>query len=166
MANSKVDLTKLSINQLETLTGVSYRKIKKILADIPPAETTDNAIFYKSREALCLIFESQIEKGSGESSSEKLDAIQEKAKLDKLKAELVELQVQERKGILVPSDLVEKTWSDRIIAFRQKVLGIPNRVAAPVAAISDPREIERKLDAVMREALSELSLTRSNENAE
>lgn len=164
MSNPKVDLTKLSINQLETLTGSTYRTIKKILADVPPAETTGNAILYEAREALFLVFEAQGVRRPPPNADgvEILDPAQEKAKLDRKRTELVDLQLQEKKGILIPADEVEKTWSDQVVACRSKMLGIPNRLSAQLAVITDPHVIEAKLESTIREALNELEIIGSD----
>lgn len=55
---------------------------------------------------------------------------QEKAHLDLVSRQLKELDLASRKGDLLDAALVEKVWSGLTGAARQRLLGLPNRLAS------------------------------------
>ena len=67
---------KMNLNELESLTGKTFRTLKKRLEALEPCEVTTKGNFYDTRLALPLIFENQ--KPEGE-----LDLSIERAKLAK-----------------------------------------------------------------------------------
>lgn len=87
-------------------------------------------------------------------SQEKMlqDALLAKAKHEKAKLELEELA-----GKLHRAEDVEAVWTDILIRFRQRVLGIPSKAAPQVARESDPGACQMILKDLVEEALSELS---------
>lgn len=159
MSRSKVDLSYVTLNQLCTLTGMTYRTLKKKLAEVDPAEgDEENTLLYKPNEVLPIIY--GIVDASGEEievEKKIYDLTNERARLAKFQADKAELEVSVIKGNLIPAEQVEHGWSKMAAAFRSKILGIPSKVAPQVAAEGDVRVIEQLLRTECNEALSELS---------
>ena len=73
------------------------------------------------------------------------------------KALYAKIEYEEKIGLLLPREELESAWSDILIAFRQKALGIPTRMAPQLHACESPQEIEVLLKEKIMEALNELS---------
>jgi hypothetical protein len=163
----KPDLTSVTLNQLEQLTGISYRTLKKRLVDLDPSFKDGNSIFYDPKEALPLIYKATEEKripfGLGFDPTG-LDPQTEKAKLDKARREKILIETRILKKELIPADQVENTWADIAVAIRSKILGMPTKIAPKVAALKgDVQKIEAELKSNCREICEELSQLDPNE---
>jgi terminase small subunit / prophage DNA-packing protein len=78
-------------------------------------------------------------------------------------AELLELQVSERRGELVELTAVTDLWARAINNCRARLLSMPAKLAAIFATQQDPGVIRERLDSEIRRALMELS---SDQNVE
>lgn len=72
-------------------------------------------------------------------------------------ARLAKLEVEEREGKLVSIDEINVQHFNRARRLRDRMLMIPRRLAAQVAAESDARTVEAMLEAAISDALEELS---------
>ena len=63
--------------------------------------------------------------------------VQEKPRdrLDRLKADAIELDIKERTGELAPTALFERAWGDHILAARTEFLTMPDTLATELSAI-------------------------------
>ena len=85
-----------------------------------------------------------------------LDYTQERAKLTKLQAEKVTLELEQQRGNLIPMELVIEGWQGQIANCRAKLLALPPKVAAQAVG-ADYVEIEQLFKSVIYEALDELA---------
>ena len=161
----KPDLSELSLNQLQQLTGRSYRTIKARLEKLEPSSRDGKTIFYSPREALPLLFEDvvRIEDG-GEDLDEDGKRLKpyerltlQRIRFEKARADKIELEVDQIKKNLLEAEKVELAWSEMIGSFRAKILGLPARSALQVSQMDDPAEIEALMRSIVSEALTELS---------
>lgn len=179
MARPKEDLSKLSLNQLEELTGATHRTIKKYLkeAGLEPLEETDNAKLYNPREALPVIFEKMGYKVKNSSSppvpltaedeqkmAKVLDPFIQRARRDRANADKAEFELSILRREHVPSIEVKKGLSDMVLSFRTKVLALAPRQSPVLFAIRDIKKFEKKWDELNRETLEELSKYDVTEN--
>ena len=74
-------------------------------------------------------------------------------------ASLAEIELQVRRGELIPADAVQSHWEMMAANTRGKLLNLPGRLAASVMGCSTIQEAERQAMALVREALEELSQT-------
>ena len=72
-------------------------------------------------------------------------------------ARLAKLEFEEREGKLVNIDEINVQHFNRARRLRDRLLMIPRRLAAQLAAETDTRTVEEILDAAICEALEELS---------
>lgn len=70
------------------------------------------------------------------------------------RADMAELERDEKAGRLVLRAAVEKAARDDGVRLRDAVISVPVRIASRLALESDPVEVERLLDAELRRALA------------
>ncbi len=75
----------------------------------------------------------------------------------KAKADIKELRAQELDGRLVSIDDVSHALSSMTITIRNRLLAMPPRAAALLAGQQDPDVSEAQPEALVHEALTELS---------
>jgi phage terminase Nu1 subunit (DNA packaging protein) len=130
-----------TINYLADLTGKDRRTIQKRLTDLKPSDD----LTYPSKDALAAIY-----------NPFALDAVQERAQLDRARRELVELQKAEKIGELIPAEKVSAHWNRQAGNVRAKLLNLPGRLAATIPC-DNPVEVEKATRVLVHEALQELS---------
>src|SRR5688572_13798077 len=82
-----------------------------------------------------------------------------KLRKEEAKTRLVELEVRQMEGELVPVADVHKAWTDISSHLRAKLLAIPSKMAPELASIGDVNETQSLLKKQITEALRELSST-------
>lgn len=159
MSRIKTDLSYVTLNQLCTLTGKTYRTLKKLLEDVPTYESEEgeDVLLYSPQEALPAIYKPEPVEGSPGMPNGMLNPIHEKARLDKLRADKVELELGVLRGRLVPVEQVEEQWLSMAGNFRMRILSISSKLALRLLNKSDPNEVQRILETEHHEALKELS---------
>lgn len=155
MSRVKTDFSRVSLNQLCMLTGHTSRTLKKMLAPIKAEVTEDGTLLYDPRVVLTI---RNFETSSDEPSArERLDPQQEKARLDKLKADKVELEILQMRKKLIPIETIYASWEKVISAARARLLGMPTKLAPKLAATSEARDAEKIIKAEVYQALKEMS---------
>jgi phage terminase Nu1 subunit (DNA packaging protein) len=86
-----------------------------------------------------------------------LDYTQERAKLTKLQAEKVTLELEQQRGNLIPMELVIEGWQGQIANARAKLLALPPKAAAQTAGMDSYVEVEHVIREIIYEALDELA---------
>lgn len=97
------------------------------------------------------------EQAAGRAATNGLDLISERARLAKMQADKLEIELAAKRGDLISLIEAIKGWSDLVNAFRQKMLTLPIRASESIPGIADRRNAERILTGMVHEALSELS---------
>lgn len=82
-----------------------------------------------------------------------LDGAFEKARLTRAQADREELRLAEAKKLLLPADKVASAWTSAILAFRSRILAVPDRIHS----ITSDQALQTELKAMLYEALEELS---------
>ena len=72
-------------------------------------------------------------------------------------ARLAKIDFEERTEKLVSRDEIQVAAFNRYRTFRDGMLNIPDRLAAVLAAESDPRQVHELLSTEIRKALTEFS---------
>lgn len=73
------------------------------------------------------------------------------------KARLRQLDYETRTGAYVRMDEVQLKWADLAQAIRARLMAIPQRLAAELAANTDVHQVRMRLDEEIRTALQELA---------
>ncbi len=80
-----------------------------------------------------------------------------KAKNETFKAQISELEYQERVGQLLPADLVAQVWAEQVRIAKDRFLAIPARVAPTVLRMEELRDVERAIRDALLVVLDELT---------
>lgn len=138
--------------QLSEILGVSERSLTEWQKEgLPVASYADNrgqANEYESGDVIRWMIQRELER---------LNKEKPRDRLDRLKADAIELDIKERTGELAPAALFERVWSDHILAARTEFLTMPDTLATELSAISG---IEIDPDAIslhINRALEKLS---------
>ena len=85
-----------------------------------------------------------------------------KTRREVAEASLAERKLEELSGNLVRREAVERAAYESGRMLRDMVLSVPTRLAAELAAVTDPQKIEQRIRAELRHVLDELArLTRT-----
>lgn len=150
----QVDIEKLSISDLERITGQAYRTVVKRLKDsgMKPVLETDNGIFYDGRKALPALYLGA-KKNSDKKTLEAQRVLESEAKTKK-----VEIEIEEKLGNLIPLEVVESSWVDMTVKFKDKIESVPSKLATRLFGL-EVDEINQILTDEIREALDELAIS-------
>lgn len=143
------DLSELSLTQLAALTGVAHKTAHTRLnaKGVEPVRTDGRTKFYSPRVALPVIL------GVGEG----LNAQAEKARLDRVSADLKEEELRRIRGETATRAEWEEATVAILSAVRSRMLSVASQVAAEVAAEANPAECHAIIEAAQIEALGELA---------
>lgn len=143
---------KVSYEDLRRWTGKGYQTIKRRLEaagleSVGYGNGPGKAILWDSKQALIAIY--------APLSDGKLDAVQEKAMLDKERRKTQELINREKEGELIDAQEAEKTFFDLGRRIRDHMMSIPNRLSAQIAPVGDKEEVKKMLTKEIRQALTD-----------
>jgi len=93
----------------------------------------------------------------GNHSGGELDYTQERAKLTRLQAERVTLDLEQQRGKLLPLEMVILAWQRQVANARAKLLALPPKVASQVLSMESYVEVEQVIKDIIYEALDELA---------
>jgi phage terminase Nu1 subunit (DNA packaging protein) len=89
--------------------------------------------------------------------------VEAKARTEKLRADLLEIEIREKRGELVEADQVRRVNFNLARTTRNALLALPARLAPLLAPIADASEIERLLEAEIRKVCVQLASTPATE---
>lgn len=98
--------------------------------------------------------------------SDILDKQAEEARLTKLRADKLELDIAEQTARLIDADVVRNSWVRIVTLVKTRLLQIPSATAPLLAGETDTFEVQKRLDRSIREALESLSETRDQDDPE
>jgi|TARA_Y100000310_G_C20693733_1_gene824048 phage terminase Nu1 subunit (DNA packaging protein) len=81
----------------------------------------------------------------------------EKARHEKYKADLAELELKRRRGDLLEVEEIKKDWCRMVTACKSRLLAIPAKVSPQLPGCENAREMERMIKQHINQALEELS---------
>jgi phage terminase Nu1 subunit (DNA packaging protein) len=151
----------ISKNQLAHLLGKDRATLDRKLRGIP-FEKKGRSHLYDLRTAIEAIFDT-FEAQDLDDDDGPIDPRLEKAKLDRSRRRLSDLDYQQRKAQLIPVEILEANLANLFGEIKAKILGIPTKAAQVLVGASQP-EIKRTLDQLCKETLRDLSQSRLNEN--
>lgn len=83
--------------------------------------------------------------------------IDEKTEHERVKKEIALLELDEKRNNLHTTSEVLDTWGELLVAFRERLSGLPPKLAKQLIYMSDEKEIRRVLEERITEALIQLS---------
>ena len=85
------------------------------------------------------------------------DLNEERTRLTKAQADRAELELQEKEGDLISSDVIKTIWSDYVSNVRSKLLALPSKLGHLTQAAETYAEAEGIIKEAVYECLEELS---------
>lgn len=144
----------VSAERMATILGISKQKCQQLASDgvlpkagrgyfhLPP--TVQAYVRYKTGAA-----KAADDTGKGLTN--------ERARLTRAKADAAEADAKRRAGSLVPVDQIEAAWLAVAGAVKTRLLALPTKTAAQLAAIKTPAQCQALLQKEINAALAELS---------
>lgn len=119
---------------------------------IDPRETSPGGVGVKARAMV------NDPRGGDANAAEDddVDYYTERAMLERAKRIKAEIAVEQLRGGLVDRAEAARAWASVGASVRQRVLGIPSRIAAQMASIDNQHDVRELLDRELREALTVL----------
>ena len=81
---------------------------------------------------------------------------QSKARLNRAKADIAELELSRARGEVVRYEIVKFAWGRVVMAFRSKMLALPTKLPQRLIGLREINQAKKLLDDEIYEALSEL----------
>ncbi len=150
MSSERRTMKHLTIANLESLTGFTFRTIKKRLAKLNPSVVDGPRAYYDSELALQALYEDKNKGG--------LSLDQERAKLAKVQTKKMELEYKMLKHELVPAEEFIEEYSKRVVATKNKFLGIPSKLGARFRSFGEAADLEEEAEELIHEALREMAV--------
>lgn len=148
-----MDLRYLNTSQLSRVTGKDRRTIKTKLEGIEPSMVEGKSNLYDAPSVIPIIL--GIETKEEQSTFKQIQ--KETLRLEKARADKIELEVAKTRGEQVPisdvASIVEKEYS----AVRSQLIAIPTKMCLELSTIEDPAIIQDRLQEAINECLTELS---------
>ena len=151
-------VTPLTQAQGATLAGLSLRHFQRLLAEPGAPPRLENAIGRQSGlpvESFAKWLRTRIAAELG--TEENLSPQAQRARLDRARAELAELELSRRRRELVPVEEVAQAWSEQVTIAKNRLLSLPSRVSSDVLRLKTQRAIENALKDAVIQILTELS---------
>ena len=98
--------------------------------------------------------------GSSDEEEETLDLFQQRARLAKEQADKTAMDNAARRGETISRTDFVRSMQGIIVQARAKLLSVPSKLAAVLAAIDNPRAVQDRLTTAIHESLAELAGTR------
>jgi len=135
--------------ELAKALGVSTRTIERYRSDgkIPPKKHGKGTPLYQSIQHYIGILK----------SGEVNELEEEKIRLTRAQADDKELDVAQKRGLLIPRDAVIEAWSGQKANMRAKLLNIPTKLAPLIVGENSIDVIKDKTQELIYEALEELA---------
>ena len=139
-------MREINLTDIGNLTGKDRKTINDRLlkANVTPLRKEGNAYLYDSRKALQAIY------------VKTADETKLKERELKAKAEKLEIEVEAMKGKFVDVSEVEKVVREEYTIVRQRLIGLPAKLAKPVSFIEDPSQVQELIMDNVNECLEEL----------
>lgn len=148
----------ISVNMLAELTGRDRRTIVSRLEKLTPVSEGPNGVLYEIRAAVRMIFDfnPDDESQTMDYDGDGFQPLQEKAKLDFVKRQSMELALEEKKRNLIPKDEIQEALENVFSNIKTRLLAIPTR-AAQVIIGPPQKQTEAVISKLVNEALTELA---------
>lgn len=152
---------KVTLAELNRLTGFSYPTIKRRVANLKPEKppqrkTRGGGVWYESSDALKAIY---AQNGTGDivPGNEKLSKAELEAQLIEVKIQKEKIKVAAMEGELVSADAVRLRWGKIAAAFQRQALAFPDRCAQLLETAPDYKARVKIIKAEIEGLLTVLS---------
>ncbi|OKP97793.1 hypothetical protein [Paenibacillus sp. P46E] len=137
-------------NELASIIGKTKQWISQL--------TRDGVLIQVSRGKynLAETVQAYIRHVSGTVEEGKISFSDEKAQHEQIKKEMAALELQKMRSNLHTTEDVTHAWGMLMVAFRERLQGLPPRIANKLAYMDDEKEVRVTLESLIDDALTEL----------
>lgn len=141
----------ISTSEMALIVGKSPQWIRQL--------TRENVLTQVGRGKYSLgeVVQDYIKHVEGESSDGKVSYRDEKAEHERVKKEIAQLELEEKRNNLHSTTDVQDAWGALLVNFRERLTGLPPKLANKLAYLTDEKEIRRLLEDRINEALYQLA---------
>lgn len=108
-------------------------------------------------DARQLLVRHYTEVAAGRGGEDQYNLTKERARESRLKGDMLQLQIQEKAGTLIPADAVEREWRALVVAARAELMLLPGKIAHQIKALHGVEIDPSMVEDHVREALNHLS---------
>jgi phage terminase Nu1 subunit (DNA packaging protein) len=144
----------VSTSELAAIVGKTKQGINQLTRNGELKQTGATRGRYSLGEAVQAYIE-HISRGV--TDGERVSYPEEKAQHERIKKEISAIELAKMRGEVHASEDIETVMNDMLMAFRQKILTIPTKLAPQLTGIHETGSIKVMLTTALHEALSELS---------
>jgi phage terminase Nu1 subunit (DNA packaging protein) len=145
-------------DEMAGILGISVTTLDRyVRAGCPVVERAENRREYRFNSADVIAWREERE-AQAKAASPAADDVRRRYTL--AAAQLKELELAERRGLMVSVEDILPTLVDQLANVRSRLMAMPGRLAIELAALSDPVAIERVMTNELAAALSELTTDR------
>ena len=138
-------------NQIADDLGLSQATVSNVLATL--GAQAEALTLEDARRAILRYYQQQ---AAGRSAAGG-DLHQQRARAERLKADMMELQIAERARKLIPAEAVEREWTAILVATRTELLQVSEKIDREIQAGAQPAEVPALVDKHIRAALNLLA---------
>ncbi len=139
-----------TISGLSVELGRDRVKLGKVLAGVEPDQKKGERDLYLMKTVVDKLVD-------GEAIAAKTARDTADHKIKDVKSKLLEMDLMEKQGKLVPIEEAKAVVMDVMSAVRSRFLAIPTRLAKRMAGVQDPRKAKGLMDRAVHNALEEIS---------
>ena len=159
MSTSTTTIASYSASTIAKLFDITERRVHQLVKErvLPKASRGNYELVPCIKGYIKYLRERSL--GSIDMEENNPNIANERARLIKMQADKLAMEIDEEKGRLLDADKAARAWDNLIARCRAVLLGIPNRLANQVVAINNAKEVAQLLKKAIYEALEELSTT-------
>lgn len=144
---------------LAELTGRDRRTVTSRLEKLTPVEEGPNGALYEIRAAIRMIFDftPDDENQTMDYDGDGFQPMQEKAKLDFVRRQAMELSIEEKKRELIPRREIQDGLENLFSNIKTRMLAWPSRAAQLIVG-PPQKQTEATLTILVKEVLNEMAV--------
>ena len=137
-------MRQITISELSELTDLDRRTVQRRVAALQPITKDGRREFYDSGAAIAALFD------------ENSNPQKEKARLDRLRADMVEQQLAISRGELIREDELILAWTKVGVEIKTRLLSIPTKAAPMLIGLKGMPQVKDILEGLIHDALNEI----------
>jgi phage terminase Nu1 subunit (DNA packaging protein) len=144
-------MTEATLADIERMTGITYKTLKKRLESLTPARKSGVELYYRLREVLPLLYAA--------AEPDALDLTQQRARLAKAQADKTELEVLKMSKNLIDVDEWGKEFSQVLISIKDRLRNLALRIADNLSQCQNREEAYKLINTYVTEVLDDIATT-------
>jgi phage terminase Nu1 subunit (DNA packaging protein) len=145
-----------NLAEVADLFGVSERRIQQLIAEGAIPKPLRHGVYVVETVVRAYVKHLQAIRRSAASSGP-IGLQAERERLTRAKADIAEMEMDEKRGDLIPREEIEATWVNALSLLRTRLLSIPNQLAPQVHQEKNQAAVRDLIKSAIRGALDDLA---------